>query len=114
MDPAEVKRLDLRHLDPRTIQGLAASGAVPRVVAVAERERPQALRLELRALPPQDPLAVPWREVAYRYALGNGSVRKHSGSGIGPAAAAAAALQDVHWLMGDRSRATRGSGSHRG
>lgn len=100
VDLGSVRRLDLRHLDARTVQALAASGAVPRVVAVAERDRPDALRLELRALSPDDPLAVPRKQVAYRYELVDGSAQVVHGSGIGPAATAAAALQDIPWLLG--------------
>jgi homoserine dehydrogenase len=88
----DVRRQDLRALDPALLRRRARNGATTRLVARGSRGGD--LRVGFEELPLGSPLAAPPDRVVYGYEL-PGGLRLHLGYAVGHARTAAALLGDV-------------------
>ena len=83
----------LPPLDPDRIRARVRRHKTTRLVARTAPDGTASLRYE--ELDRGDPLAIPADRVAYRYALRDGALRLHLGTGLGYDRTAAAILEDL-------------------
>lgn len=95
---ADVRRHDLRSLDPAELRRRYARGSTTRLVARAGRRPDSPLVAQFEEVPRSSVLAAPSDRVAYVYELAGGAHRVHIGHGIGPQGTAGALLHDVRIL----------------
>lgn len=90
--PSDIACTDLRALDVDALRARAQAGTTTRLIGSWERG---AARVAYESLDPADALAIEPGEVAYSYALEDGTTRVHRGRGLGAVATARAVLADL-------------------